>query len=166
MGAPLTSFVEIGSGKIAHVLTGKPDDTLLVAKTSGYGFVCQYANLLSRQKAGKAFLSVEDGASILPPLHIGAEDHVAALSEDARLLVFPLDQVKRLAGGKGVQLMGLRDKEALRAITVLQGESVTVHGVFRNKPKQIESEPRHLSQRARRGAGISGVNQAGFKAVG
>ncbi len=166
MGAPLTSFVEIGSGKIAHVLTGKPDDTLLVAKTSGYGFICSYANLLSRQKAGKTFLSVEDGASLLPPLHIGAEDHVAVLSEDARLLVFPLEQVKRLAGGKGVQLMGLRDKEALRAITVLQGETVTVHGVFRNKPKQIESEPRHLSQRARRGAGITGINQTGFKPLG
>ncbi|MDP2026267.1 DNA topoisomerase IV subunit A [Sulfuriferula sp.] len=166
MGAPLTSFVEIGNGKIAHVLTGRPEDSLLVAKTSGYGFVCQYANLLSRQKAGKAFLSVEDGASILPPQHITTEDHVAVLSEDARLLVFPLDQVKRLAGGKGVQLMGLRDKEALRAITVLQGETVTVHGVFRNKPKQIESEPRHLSQRARRGAGIGSVNQAGFKPVG
>ncbi len=166
MGAPLTSFVEIGNGKIAHVLTGKPDDSLLVAKSSGYGFVCQYANLLSRQKAGKAFLSVEDGSSILPPQRITTEDHVAVLSEDARLLVFPLDQVKRLAGGKGVQLMGLRDKEALRAITVTQGETVTVHGVFRNKPKQIESEPRHLSQRARRGAGIAGINQAGFKPAG
>jgi topoisomerase-4 subunit A len=109
---------------------------------------------------------VEDGASILPPLHIGAEDHVAVLSEDTRLLVFPLDQVKRLAGGKGVQLMGLRDKETLRAITVTHGETVTVHGMFRNKPRQIESEPRHLSQRARRGAGITGINQTGFKPLG
>ena len=109
---------------------------------------------------------MEDGASILPPQRITTEDHVAVLSEDARLLVFPLDQVKRLAGGKGVQLMGLRDKEALRAITVTQGETVTVHGVFRNKPKQIESEPRHISQRARRGAGIAAINQAGFKPVG
>jgi topoisomerase-4 subunit A len=70
MGAPLSSFVELGSGRIAHVITGRPDDELLIAKTSGYGFICKYGDLLSRQKAGKAFLAVEDGATILPLLRI------------------------------------------------------------------------------------------------
>jgi topoisomerase-4 subunit A len=67
MGAPLPSFVDMGNSRIAHVLVGKPEDELLVAKTSGYGFICTYGDLLSRQKAGKAFLTVEDGATILPP---------------------------------------------------------------------------------------------------
>jgi topoisomerase-4 subunit A len=163
MGAPLTSFVDMGNGKIVHVLTGRPEDELLVAKSSGYGFVCAYADLLSRQKAGKVFLTLEDGAQILPPVRIAGKDHVAALSEDGRLLVFPLAQMKRLSSGKGVQIMGLRDKEALRTVIAALGPTVTITGLFRNKVKKLLSEERHLSQRARRGSPIGLINHAGLE---
>ncbi|MFZ2853485.1 MAG: DNA topoisomerase IV subunit A, partial [Rhodocyclaceae bacterium] len=159
MGAPLTSFVDMGGGKIAHVLTGKPEDDLLVAKTSGYGFVCTYADLLSRQKAGKAFLTVEDGATILPPARTAGCDHLAALSEDGRLLVFPLDQMKRLSGGKGVQIIGLKDNESLRAILLAQGPQVTIKGLYRAKIKTLVSEARHVNQRARRGSPAGQINE-------
>jgi len=160
MGAPLPSFIEIGSGKIAHVLTGKPEDELLVAKSSGYGFICTYGDLLSRQKAGKAFLTLEDGCTILPLTRVVGADHIAALSEDGRLLVFPLDQMKRLSGGKGVQIIGLKGKETLKTIIAAKGPVVAIKGVFRNKPKMLLSEERHLGQRARRGAAVGLVNQA------
>ena len=164
MGAPLPSFIEMGAGKIAHVLTGKADDALLVAKSSGYGFVCTYADLLSRQKAGKAFLTVEDGATILPPLRTIGKDHLAALSEDGRLLVFPLDQMKRLSGGKGVQIIALKEGESLRAVLASSGPTVTVAGVFRNKVRKTQSEARHLNQRARRGAVIGPLGQMTLEA--
>ncbi len=154
MGAPLSSFVELGTGKIAHVLTGLAGDELLLAKTSGYGFICTYADLLSRQKAGKAFLSVEEGATILPPVRLAGKDHLAALSEDGRLLVFPLEQMKRLSAGKGVQIIGLHDNESLRAVVATQGDRVTIKGMFRNRIKTLLSEDRHLGQRARRGSPV------------
>ena len=161
MGTPLPSFIEIGSGKIAHVLTGKPEDELLIAKTSGYGFICTYGDLLSRQKAGKAFLTLEDGSTILPPAPIvrsAGMDHIAALSEDGRLLVFPLDQMKRLSSGKGVQIIGLKGKETLKSIIATKGSIVSIKGVFRNKPKALLSEEKHFGQRARRGAAVGLVN--------
>jgi topoisomerase-4 subunit A len=154
MGAPLGSFVELGSGRIAHVLTGKPDEELLIAKTSGYGFVCVFGDLLSRQKAGKSFLALEDGATLLPPVRVAGKDHVAALAEDGRLLVFHLGQMKRLSGGKGVQIMGLREGERLRDAIALRGTVVEVRGTHRNREKILLSEERHLSQRARRGAPV------------
>ncbi len=160
MGAPLPSFIDIGAGRIAHVLTGLPEDELLIAKTSGYGFICTYADLLSRQKAGKSFLSMEDGASVLPPVRIAGANHLAALSDDGRLLVFPLDQMKRLSGGKGVQIIGLKGKERLKAIIAARGPVVSITGIFRNKPKTLLSEEKHLGQRARRGAAVGLVNQA------
>ncbi len=160
MGAPLSSFIEIGAGRIAHVLIGKPEEEILVAKTSGYGFICSFADLLSRQKAGKSFLTVEDGALILPPCRVAGCDHLAALSADGRLLVFPLAQMKRLAGGKGVQIIGLRDKESLKSVIVVKGDVVRISGVFRNRPKSLLSEEKHVGQRARRGAAIGLVNQA------
>ncbi|MDR1162426.1 MAG: DNA topoisomerase IV subunit A, partial [Candidatus Accumulibacter sp.] len=113
LGAPLASFVDLGGGKIAHVFTGKPEDEWLIAKSSGYGFICAFGDLLSRQKSGKTFLTVEDGALILPPSRVDGKDHVAALSGDGRLLVFPLEQMKRLSGGKGVQIIGLKAGETL-----------------------------------------------------
>ena len=159
MGAPLPSFIEIGSGKIAHVLTGKPEDELLVAKTSGYGFICTYGDLLSRQKAGKSFLTLEDGCSILPPVRVVGADHIAALSEDGRLLVFPLDQMKRLSGGKGVQIINLKGTETLKSIIAAKGPVVSIKGTFRNKPKALLSDEKHLGLRARRGAAVGLVNQ-------
>ena len=159
MGAPLPSFVEIGNGRIAHVLTGRPEEELLVAKTSGYGFICTYGDLLSRQKAGKSFLTVEDGAIILPVRRVTGCDHIAALSDDGRLLIFPLEQMKRLAGGKGVQIIGLKDKESLKSAIAIKGAVANIKGIFRNKPKVVASEEKHRNQRARRGAAVGLLNQ-------
>ncbi|MCM8662673.1 DNA gyrase C-terminal beta-propeller domain-containing protein, partial [Accumulibacter sp.] len=154
MGAPLSSFVELGGGRIAHVLGGVPEDEFLIAKSSGYGFVCRFGDLLSRQKAGKAFLTVEEGASILPPLRLAGEDHLAALSEDGRLLIFPLAQMKRLAAGKGVQIIGLHGNESLRSVVLTRGARVTIQGTLRNRSKTLLSEDRHVGQRARRGSPV------------
>lgn len=66
MGAPLPSlFIEIGSGKIAHVLTGKPEDELLVAGTSGTASSVPTVTC-SRQKAARSSWTLEDGCTILP----------------------------------------------------------------------------------------------------
>jgi len=164
MGAPLSSFVELGSGRIAHVITGRPDEQLLIAKTSGYGFICKYGDLLSRQKAGKAFLAVEDGATILPLLRIRSQDHLAALSEDGRLLIFPLEQMKRLSSGKGVQIIGLHGDESLRAVVLTLGVRVTIRGTARSRAKTLLSEDRHISQRARRGSPVGQITNVTLEA--
>ena len=161
MGAPLPSFIEIGAGRIAHVLTGKPEDELLFAKTSGYGFICTFADLLSRQKAGKSFLTMEDGAGILPPARVAGTDHVAALSADGRLLVFPLDQMKRLVRRQGrADHRPARARSRSRPSIAARGPVVSIKGTFRNKPKTLLSEEKHLGQRARRGAAVGLLNHA------
>lgn len=159
MGAPLSSFVDMETSRIAHVIVGKPEETWFIAKNSGYGFICTLADLFSRQRAGKAFLSVEDHARILPPERVlpavpGMEAHLAALSSDGRLLIFPLEQMKRLSGGKGVQIIGLRGSETLTQTLVSPGPIVKICGVFRGKAKETRSEAHHLGHRARRGAGV------------
>ena len=117
------------------------------------------ADLLSRQKAGKAFLSMEDGAGILPPARANGMSHIAALSNDGRLLIFPIDQMKRLSGGKGVQIIGLKGKESLKAILAAKGPLINIRGTFRNKAKILLSDEKHLGQRARRGAAGGLINQ-------
>ena len=68
-GIPATSLADFqDGGKPCLAVAIKNDALYLVAASGGYGFRCQGADLLSRGKAGKAFLSVEEGAGILPPL--------------------------------------------------------------------------------------------------
>jgi len=166
MGAPLASFIEMSGSRIAHVLVGKPEDSYLIAKSSGYGFICTLFDLFSRQRAGKAFLTMEEKAVILPPQAVlpGLSAHLAALANDGRLLIFPLEQMKRLSGGKGVQIMALRGEEKLAQTLVLPTPSVKICGVFRGREKEVDSEERHLGQRARRGATIGLIKSAFLRA--
>ncbi|MCL2020616.1 MAG: DNA topoisomerase IV subunit A [Betaproteobacteria bacterium] len=167
MGAPLASFVDMAGSRVAHVLAGKPDDLYLISKSSGYGFIAALADLFSRQRAGKAFLTLEEEAAILPPQIIPAAMplYLAALASDGRLLIFPLEQMKRLAGGKGIQIMAMRGEEKLAQTLVSPVPTVRICGVFRGREKEARSEERHQGQRARRGASIGLIKAARLHAL-
>ena len=163
MGAPLSSFVDMGNRRVAHVLVGKREDEFLIAKTSGHGFICVFGDLLSRQKTGKTFLAMEEDAAILPPSPVSGRDHVAALSSDGRLLIFPLDQMKRLSGGKGVRIIDLKEGERLTSVIAIEGPVVRITGSVRNRRKETFSEKRHLGQRARRGAPVGAMSNLALR---
>jgi topoisomerase-4 subunit A len=132
-GAPLTSLVEFPKGaRVLYALSAAPETRYLVATDVGYGFVCKLADLLSRQRAGKAFLTVEEGYAPLPPARLTG-DWVAAAASNGRCLVFPLAEMKEGAGGKGVQIMKLEDGETLTALAVFAGQKLTVSGLGRSK---------------------------------
>jgi len=115
-GVPLASLIELSGRKHAALLSGPPETRILLASSSGCGFICQLADLVSRQKAGKAFMNV-DGGVLLPPLVLAADDReIAAQASDTRLLVMPVDEIKTLSGGKGVQLIALAEGDALLSV--------------------------------------------------
>ena len=80
------------------------------------------------------------------------------------LLIFPLEQMKRLASGKGVQIIGLRDAESLRAVIAMQGSRVMIKGTARNRVKTLASEARHLALRARRGSPVGPMTNVTLEA--
>ena len=73
--------------------------------------------------------------------------------------------MKRLSGGKGVQIIGLKGKEALKAFIAVRGPLVNIKGTFRTKPKTLLSEEKHFGQRARRGAAVGLINQAEIESL-
>ncbi len=120
-GAPLASLIELSGRKHAALLSGPADTRILLASSTGCGFICQLSDLVSRQKAGKAFMNV-DGGVLLPPLVLGAEDReIAVQASDTRLLVIPVEEIKTLAGGKGVQLIALAEGDALLSVQRVAG---------------------------------------------
>jgi topoisomerase-4 subunit A len=122
-GVPATSLVELAGTRIVGVLSGVPETPVLLASSAGFGLRCQLGDLVTRQRAGKAFMSVAEGDRVLEPEITGPDtQEIAALSAEGRLLVFPLEEVNALSGGgKGVILMRLHEGEALVAVRAVSG---------------------------------------------
>jgi topoisomerase-4 subunit A len=157
-GVPITTMVDFQDGaRLAAAIAAPPETAYVFANSGGYGFVARVADLVTRQKAGKAFMSLESGEKVLPPARVreGAVQ-LACVSEGARLLVFALDEVKLQPGGRGVILMGLDEGEQLVAVACFAGAALTVTGLGRGgKVKQIEigmkDMPKYRLHRARKG---------------
>ena len=135
-GVPVSSLADLAGKKLVAVLTGEPGSRYLVASDGGYGFVCTLEDMVSRNRAGKAFLNT-DGTLALPPLRLQPDDAwVVAMSGD-RLLVFPLDEMKTLSGGKGVKIMTLPDGESLAMLDLFRGRLVLNVPGSRGRPKAL-----------------------------
>ncbi len=155
-GAPMNTLINSGSDEIVWIGLGSPETRLLMANTGGNGFQCKLGDLATKTRQGKDFMSVPEGARALPPALVGEGRLVAALSSDARLLVFPRDEVPaRPNGGVGVQLIALPDKVALAAVAVTDGKALAVSGIKRKNratetldAKALEG---HEGKRAQRG---------------
>ena len=122
-GVPATSLVDLAGSRVVGVVAGDPETRLLLASSAGTGLRCQLKDLVTRQRAGKAFMSVGEGEKCLAPEILGESTReVAALSGEGRLLVFPLEEVNELSGGgKGVILMRLHEGESLLGVRAVAG---------------------------------------------
>jgi len=118
-GVPIHSLVELEAGtRIVSYFAGSADARLLISGSGGYGFVAQAGSMLARNKAGKAFATIQDGETLCQPSVIdlpggAAATHIACLSSDSQVLTYPLAELKTTTGGRGLQLMKLSDGAAL-----------------------------------------------------
>jgi topoisomerase-4 subunit A len=155
-GVPLATLVDLARGeRLLYALSAVPESRWLIASSGGYGFLCQLADLLGRQRAGKAFLSLEPGWLPMPPMRL-AGTSIAVAADNGKLLVFPLEEMKILGGGKGVQLIKLEDSERLTALTCFDGLRLKAEGKTRTgRPSSVtlagEALEKHRQHRARKG---------------
>src|SRR5581483_10764363 len=113
-GAPASSLVDVQDGAhIMFVVAGKPDTNLLVASNGGYGFLTRLADMMSSRRAGREFMTIEEGELPLQPsvYQQAPGNYVVALSEQGRMLLFALGEMKQMARGRGVIIMGLEQDE-------------------------------------------------------
>ena len=162
-GSPLTGFVNLAAGtQMVAYYAGHNDDLLLLSMRSGNGFLANVADMTTRNKAGKSFVGVDakfaPGDAPLAPAKVSeGMKQVACLSENGRLLVFPLDDLKRLpTGGKGVILMDLDKSEKLQSAIAVGDGGATIAGLGRaGKPTEASLDTKILKSfagnRARKG---------------
>jgi topoisomerase IV subunit A len=175
-GQPVTTLIELDAGtQPAHYFAGPASATLLLSSSGGYGFLANVENMVSRLKAGKAFISCGEGESICKPSHVSgssgavpvvAATHVACASTGGRILTFEISELKLMAGGgRGLMLIDLEAKDTLAGAAAYT-RSVQIAGIGRGgKAREETLEIRSLNNaraaRARKGKAAD----LGFKPV-
>jgi topoisomerase-4 subunit A len=168
-GVPITTLVDFqDSGKLTKALTDGPDAHYLFANSGGYGFIASIGDLVSRNRAGKAFMSLDKGEKPLLPAPLspakvgagGTATSVAAISASGRLLLFPLAELKTMAKGRGTIIQDIPPKDELSAVAIGDGTAFTVIGTGRGgKPAEYRMTAKELSNhhgsRARKGSQIA-----------
>ena len=179
-GQPLTSLIELEAGtQILHYFAGPATAQLLISSSAGYGFVASVENMISRNKAGKAFVTCNAGESVCAPSLVAGSSlpayaatpataqnlaravvitatDVACASTLGRILTFKLSELKTMEkGGRGLMLLDLDGKDTLAGAAAYT-RSVRISGVGRGGKEREETlEIRSLNNaratRARKG---------------
>ncbi len=123
-GVPVSSLAETPGTPIVGMLSGPGDISVLLGTSGGNALRAKLESFVTRQRAGKQFVSVDESEAVLAPAVISPEaKEVAALSAEGRLLVFALEEVKELAGGgKGVMAIRLHEGEKMLGVVPVEGE--------------------------------------------
>ena len=108
-GEPLSGRLNAESGETyAGVVSGPIESQVVLASSSGYGFEANVGDLQTKNKSGKAALKVQENAQVLIPRAVENEkDMLAAITNQGRMLVFPLTELPKLARGKGNKIIGI-----------------------------------------------------------
>ena len=160
-GEPVSGKVNPPSGATFEgVVIGENDLDVLLASDAGYGFVGKIGDLISKNKSGKAILRMPKGGQVLPAVMVNDYDNdlIVSITNEGRMLMFPISELPRLAKGKGNKIIGIptarvADRvEFVVAMSVLTAEdSLTVFAGRRHhnlKPADLEH---YRGERGRRG---------------
>ena len=161
-GEPLTGRLDPPQGARFVALLGgdAPDARYLLASDAGYGFIVRLEDLYAKPKAGKAVLTLPQGAKVLVPVPLGdpAGARLAAATSDGHLLLFPVSELPEMPRGKGNKILSLpaaksdaRDERMVALAVVPSGGSlVLISGKrsFTLKPGDLDA---YQGERGRRG---------------
>jgi topoisomerase-4 subunit A len=164
-GLPITTLVDLEAGtQIAHYWAGAADQVLLLAGTGGFGLLAKAGDLHGRNKAGKAFLTLETADRPLPPVAVApAHTQVAALAVDGRLLTFGIDELKlQPGGGRGLTLMADVDAKVPLVSVASFTDALRVLGTGRGGKAKDEllkgvALAAHAGKRARKGRKLDAI---------
>ncbi len=154
-GEPVTTRLDLQPGaRIVAMMMGEGAEQYVLGSDGGYGFVARLSDLESRQKAGKAVVTVTEPGAVLPPARTRepAQERFALATAEGRLLVFSLAELPELAKGKGNKMVALKGEDRILASAVVPpGASLTLtcgKRAFTLKPSDLEH---YVGSRASRG---------------
>jgi len=159
-GEPLTGKLTPPPGAVVEQVLMEPDDQrLLMASDAGYGFICTFSDLVSRNRAGKALLTLPDNARVMTPMAVHHEDDMLlAITQAGRMLMFPVGELPQMSKGKGNKIISIPSAEAaagqdkLAWLMILPpGSAITLHVGKRKMLLRSEELQKFRADRGRRG---------------
>jgi topoisomerase-4 subunit A len=125
-GEPIRLMVDIDEGAgVVDVIPYIGGRKFLIAATDGRGFVVPEDELLATTRKGKSILNIDPPAEARLLTPVGTGDTVAAIGENRKLVVFPLNQVPEMSRGRGVRLQKYRDGGLSDARVFRRSEGLT-----------------------------------------
>jgi len=160
-GEPVSGKVNPPSGaSFEGVVIGEDSRDVLLASDAGYGFVAKVGDLISKNKSGKAVLRLPKGSIVLPAVMVNDydSDMIVSVTNEGRMLMFPLKELPRLAKGKGNKIISIPTArvvdriEFVVAMTVVTEEdTLTVYAGRRHHNLKPADLGHYRGERGRRG---------------
>ena len=160
-GEPLTGrFSIVGGESFQHVIMAQDESKFLVGSDAGYGFVGTFKDMVSKNKAGKAYLSLPTAAKVMKPMPVTNPDSdwCLSISNEGRMLMFPLRDLPSLGKGKGNKLINIPSaksqsrEEYVKVLAVVpDGAAIKVGAGKRNMTLTADDLTHYQGERGRRG---------------
>ena len=160
-GEPVTGRFNLVTGEnVEHVLINQDQQHYLMSSDAGYGFVGKFGDMVSKNKAGKAYLSLPSCSKVMPPQMVTnvETDWCLAISNEGRMLMFPLKDLPILGKGKGNKIISIpsakaQSREELLAVISVVPENAQVKIVAGKRSMTLtQSDLEHYKgERGRRG---------------
>ena len=161
-GEPLSGRFAINAGEtFEHVVMADESAHFLLASDFGYGFVASFSSLVSKNKNGKAVVSLPKGAVLMEPCEIEDVDNnlCLAITNEGRMLVFPLSDLPRLSKGKGNKIISIpaaraaaREELVIILKAIPADKAVTIVAGKRKLTLKPEDLAHYHGERGRRGS--------------
>ncbi|WP_182611411.1 DNA topoisomerase IV subunit A [[Pantoea] beijingensis] len=162
-GEPLTGKLTPPPGAvIEQVLMESDEQKLLMASDAGYGFVCTFSDLVSRNRAGKALLSLPENAKVMTPMAVHSDDDMLlAITAAGRMLMFPVGDLPQLSKGKGNKIISIPPAQAASGedklvwlLLLAPQSAITLHVGKRKLTLRAEEIQKFRAERGRRGTSL------------
>ena len=159
-GEPATGRLKMPPGALfTDVVMGADEQKILLGTDAGYGFIATIGDLFTKNKAGKAVVSIPKGAHIVAPKMLGEQNSlIAAVSNEGRMLVFPVTELPQLARGKGNKIINIpssrlqsREEYVVDYGIIPSGGSLVVHSGKRYLVMKDKDLDHYRGERGRRG---------------
>ena len=160
-GEPLTGRLKPAAGaEFKSCVMGRDDDRFLLSSSHGYGYVCRFADMLTRSKNGKAQLSLSKGAAPMPIATVTDydSDQLVSITSDGYIALLAISEVPQLARGKGNKIQGIPPKrvkageESIAFVACLHGkQKLVVHCGKKYKTMNLKELEDYRIERGKRG---------------
>lgn len=160
-GEPLTGRINPPSGAVFQgLLMGNDSDLYLLCSDAGYGFVAKLSDLQSKNKAGKNAVTLPKGGRVMQPVPVSnyEDSYVAAVTNEGRMLLFPLADLPQMARGKGNKIIGIpsarvqsREEFVVSIVVLLETDTLRVYAGKRHVNMKFSELEHYQGERGRRG---------------